>query len=106
MRDKEGNVITDYANAEGTPIYGKIAYAPIGELNGYSQGIDINWEGEDDTMINNFWLSSPFTGQTCELVIAKTNPADIITVAGFNFQLSSLPANMHLVVKDITLVKN
>lgn len=106
VRDKEGNVITDYANAEGTPIYGKIAYAPIGELNGYSQGIDINWEGEDDTMINNFWLSSPFTGQTCELVIAKTNPADIITVAGFNLQLSSLPANMHLVVKDITLEKN
>jgi hypothetical protein len=57
-------------------------------------------------MSNSFWLSSPFTGQTCELVIAKTNPADIITVAGFNLHLSSLPANTHLVVKDITLVKN
>ena len=57
-------------------------------------------------MSNSFWLFSPFTGQTCELVIAKTNPADIITVAGFNLHLSSLPANTHLVVKDITLVKN
>lgn len=65
----------------------------------------MNWEGEDDTMINNFWFSQPFTGQTCELVIAKTNPADIVLVAGFNLQLSSIPDNMHIVVKDITLVK-
>ena len=105
VRDSKERLITDYGNAEDVPKYGKIAYAPIGELNGYSQGIDMNWEGEDDTMINNFWFSQPFTGQTCELVIAKTNPADIVLVAGFNLQLSSIPDNMHIVVKDITLVK-
>lgn len=106
VQDADGKKVEDYAGAEGTPTYGKIAYAPVANLHGHENGIDTNWTGEDDAEANTAWLSSPFTGETCTLTIAQTNPAELATVAGFNLQLQSLPANMHLVIKDITLVKN
>lgn len=106
VQDANGKKVEDYAGAEGTPTYGKIAYVPAAKLNGFDNGIDTNWTGEDDAEANTAWLSSPFTGETCTLTIAQTNPAEIGTVAGFNLQLQSLPANMHLVIKSITLVKN
>ncbi len=106
VQDADGKKVEDYAGAEGTPTYGKIAYVPSGKLNGFDNGIDTNWTGEDDAEANTAWLSSPYTGETCTLTIAKTNPAELGTVAGFNLQLQSLPANMHLVIKSITLVKN
>lgn len=106
VQDADGKKVEDYAGAEGAPTYGKIAYVPSGKLNGFDNGIDTNWTGEDDAEANTAWLSSPYTGETCTLTIAKTNPAELGTVAGFNHQLQSLPANMHLVIKSITLVKN
>lgn len=106
VQDADGKKVEDYAGAEGTPTYGKIAYVPATKLNGFDNGIDTNWTGEDDAEANTAWLSSPFTGETCTLTIAQTNPAELGTVAGFNLQVSALPANMHLVIKDITLVKN
>lgn len=106
VQGADGKKVEDYAGAEGTPTYGKIAYAPVANLHGHENGIDTNWTGEDDAEANTAWLSSPFTGETCTLTIAQTNPAELATVAGFNLQLQSLPANMHLVIKDITLVKN
>lgn len=106
VQDADGKKVEDYAGAEGTPTYGKIAYVPSGKLNGFDNGIDTNWTGEDDAEANTARLSSPYTGETCTLTIAKTNPAELGTVAGFNLQLQSLPANMHLVIKSITLVKN
>lgn len=106
VQDADGKKVEDYAGAEGTPTYGKIAYVPSGKLNGFDNGIDTNWTGEDDAEANTAWLSSPYTGETCTLTIAKTNPAELGTVVGFNLQLQSLPANMHLVIKSITLVKN
>ena len=106
VQDADGKKVEDYAGAEGTPTYGKIAYVPSGKLNGFDNGIDTNWTGEDDAEASTAWLSSPYTGETCTLTIAKTNPAELGTVAGFNLQLQSLPANMHLVIKSITLVKN
>lgn len=106
VQDADGKKVEDYAGAEGTPTYGKIAYVPSGKLNGFDNGIDTNWTGEDDAKANTAYLSSPYTGETCTLTIAKTNPAELGTVAGFNLQLESLPANMHLVIKSITLVKN
>ena len=106
VQDADGKKVEDYAGAEGAPTYGKIAYVPSGKLNGCDNGIDTNWTGEDDAEANTAWLSSPYTGETCTLTIAKTNPAELGTVAGFNLQLQSLPANMHLVIKSITLVKN
>ena len=71
----------------------------------FEDGIDTDWTGEDDTTANKSWLASPYTGETCTLTIAKTNPSELATVAGFNLQLQSLPANMHIVLKSITLVK-
>lgn len=106
VQDADGKKVEDYAGAEGAPTDGKIAYVPSGKLNGFDNGIDTNWTGEDDAEANTAWLSSPYTGETCTLTIAKTNPAELGTVAGFNLQLQSLPANMHLVIKSITLVKN
>lgn len=106
VQDADGKKVEDYAGAEGAPTYGKIAYVPSGKLNGFDNGIDTNWTGKDDAKANTAWLSSPYTGETCTLTIAKTNPAELGTVAGFNLQLQSLPANMHLVIKSITLVKN
>lgn len=106
VQDADGKKVEDYAGAEGAPTYGKIAYVPSGKLNGFDNGIDTNWTGEDDAEANTAWLSSPYTGETCTLTFAKTNPAELGTVAGFNLQLQSLPANMHLVIKSITLVKN
>lgn len=106
VQDADGKKVEDYAGAEGAPTYGKIAYVPSGKLNGFDNGIDTNWTGKDDAEANTAWLSSPYTGETCTLTIAKTNPAELGRVAGFNLQLQSLPANMHLVIKSITLVKN
>lgn len=106
VQDADGKKVEDYAGAEGAPTYGKIAYVPSGKLNGFDNGIDTNWTGEDDAEADTAGLSSPYTGETCTLTIAKTNPAELGTVAGFNLQLQSLPANMHLVIKSITLVKN
>lgn len=106
VQDADGKKVEDYAGAEGAPTYGKIAYVPSDILNGFGNGIDTNWTGEDDAKADTAWLSSPYTGETCTLTIAKTNPAELGTVAGFNLQLQSLPANMHLVIKSITLVKN
>ena len=106
VQDSEGNKVTDYADAEGKPSYGKIAYAAASNLNGFGDGIDTKYEGEGDTTANTAWLASPYTGQTCTLTIAKTNPTDLATVAGFNLQVSGLPANMHFVLKDITLYKD
>lgn len=106
VQDADGKKVEDYAGAEGAPTYGKIAYVPSVKLNGFDNGIDTNWTGEDDAEADTAWLSSPYTGETCTLTIAKTNPAELGTVAGFNLQLQSLPANMHLVIKSITLVKN
>ena len=106
VRDAAGNKVTDYAGAEGTPTYGKIAYAPAANLNGYGDGIDVKYEGEEDTEANKAWLSAPYTGETCTLTIAKTNPTELATVAGFNLQLQSLPAEMKIVITDITLYKD
>lgn len=106
VQDADGKKVEDYAGAEGAPTFGKIAYVPSGKLNGFDNGIDTNWTGEDDAGADAAWLSSPYTGETCTLTIAKTNPTELGTVAGFNLQLQSLPANMHLVIKSITLVKN
>lgn len=106
VQDADGKKVEDYAGAEGAPTYGKIAYVPSGKLNGFDNGIDTNWTGENDAEADTAWLSSPYTEETCTLTIAKTNPAELGTVAGFNLQLQSLPANMHLVIKSITLVKN
>ncbi len=105
VQDSEGNKVTDYAGAEGAPTYGKIAYTNVGNLNGYGDGIDVNYEGEGDTTADKAWLASPYAGETCTLSIAKTNPTELATVGGFNLQVSSLPANMHFVIKSITLVK-
>lgn len=105
VQDSEGNKVTDYAGAEGAPTYGKIAYTNVDNLNGYGDGIDVNYEGEGDTTANKLWLASPYTGQTCTLTIAKTNPTELAKVGGFNLQVSGLPANMHFVIKSITLVK-
>ena len=106
VQDADGKKVEDYAGAEGAPTYGKIAYVPSGKLNGFDNGIDTNWTGEDDAGADIAYFSSPYTGETCTLTIAKTNPAELATVAGFNLQLQSLPANMHFVIKSITLVKN
>ena len=105
VQDADGKKVEDYAGAEGAPTYGKIAYAATAKLDGFSDGIDTDWAGEDDTTANKSWLASPYTGETCTLTIAKTNPSELATVAGFNLQLQSLPANMHIVLKSITLVK-
>ena len=105
VQDADGQKVADYGEAEGKPGYGKIAYVPAAKLNGFDNGIDTNWTGEDDKEANTAWLSKPYTGETCTLTIAKTNPTELATVAGFNLQLQSLPANMHVVVKSITLVK-
>lgn len=105
VQDADGKKVEDYADAEGAPTYGKIAYTTTTNLNGYGDGIDVSYEGEGDTTANKSWLASPYTGQTCELTIAKTNPTELATVGGFNLQVSSLPANMHFVLKSITLVK-
>ena len=105
VQDSEGNKVTDYAGAEGAPEYGKIAYTNVDNLNGYGDGIDVNYEGEGDTTANKAWLASPYAGETCTLTIAKTNPTELATVGGFNLQVSGLPANMHFVIKSITLVK-
>ena len=105
VQDADGKKVEDYAGAEGAPTYGKIAYVASGKLNGFDNGIDTNWTGEDDAEANTAWLTSPYTGETCTLTIAKTNPSELATVAGFNLQLQSLPANMHIVLKSITLVK-
>ena len=105
VQDADGKKVEDYAGAEGAPTYGKIAYAATAKLDGFSDGIDTDWTGEDDTTANKSWLASPYTGETCTLTIAKTNPSELATVAGFNLQLQSLPANMHIVIKSITLVK-
>ena len=105
VQDADGKKVEDYAGAEGAPTYGKIAYAATAKLDGFSDGIDTDWTGEDDTTANKSWLASPYTGQTSVLTIAKTNPTELATVAGFNLQLQSLPANMHIVLKSITLVK-
>ena len=105
VQDAAGNKVTDYAGAEGTPTYGKIAYAPAANLNGYGDGIDVNYEGAEDKTADTAWLNSPYTGETCTLTIAKTNPTELATVAGFNLQLQSLPAGMKLVITDITFVK-
>lgn len=105
VQDADGKVVTDYAGNEKAPGYGKIAYVPVANLNGYGDGIDVNYEGEGDTTANKAWLSSPYTGETCVLTIAKTNPAELATVAGFNLQLEKLPDNMHIVLKSITFVK-
>ena len=104
VQDAAGNKVTDYAGAEGTPTYGKIAYAPAANLNGYGDGIDVNYEGAEDKTANTAWLNSPYTGETCTLTIAKTNPMELATVAGFNLQLQSLPSTMKIVITDITLV--
>lgn len=105
VQDSEGNKVTDYAGNEKAPTYGKIAYVASGKLNGYDDGIDVNYEGEGDTTANKAYFSSPYTGGTCVLTIAKTNPAELGNVAGFNLQLEKLPDNMHIVLKSITLVK-
>ncbi len=106
VQDADGTKVTDYGEAEGKPTYGKIAYVASSKLNGYDDGIDVKYEGPDDAEVNKGWLAEPFTGGTCVLTIAKTNPAELATVAGFNLQLSGLPANMHIVVTDITLFKD
>ena len=105
VRGADGKKVTEYGEAEGAPTYGKIAYAPAANLNGFGDGIDVNYEGEDDDTKNTAWLSSPYVGETCTLTIAKTNPADLATVAGFNLQVSSLPDDMYIVITGITLVK-
>lgn len=105
VQDADGKKVEDYAGAEGALTYGKIAYVASGKLNGFDNGIDTNWTGEDDAEANTAWLTSPYTGETCTLTIAQTNPSELATVAGFNLQLQSLPANMHFVIKSITLVK-
>lgn len=105
VQDADGKKVEDYTGAEGAPTYGKIAYVASGKLNGFDNGIDTNWTGEDDAEANTAWLTSPYTGETCTLTIAQTNPSELATVAGFNLQLQSLPANMHFVIKSITLVK-
>lgn len=104
VQDADGNKVTDYAGAVGTPTYGKIAYVAAANLNGYGDGIDVNYEGAEDTEVNKAWLSSPYTGETCTLTIAKTNPMELATVAGFNLQLEKLPPTMKIVITDITLV--
>lgn len=105
VQDADGKVVTDYAGNEKAPTYGKIAYVPVANLNGYGDGIDVNYEGEGDTTADKAYFSSPYTGGTCVLTIAKTNPAELATVAGFNLQLEKLPDNMHIVLKSITLAK-
>lgn len=107
VQDADGNVVTDYAGNEKAPEYGKIAYVDVasGKLNGHDDGIDTNWTGEDDATVDQSYFSSPYTGETCVLTIAKTNPADLANVAGFNLQLQQLPDNMHIVLKSITFAK-
>ena len=106
VRDADGNKVTDYAGDANAPTYGHISYNPTSKLNGYDGGIDTNYTGEDDAEKNTSWLATPYTGQTCSLVIAKTNPAELATVTGFNLQLEKLPENMKIVITDITLVKD
>lgn len=105
VRDADGNKVTDYAGDEKAPGYGKIAYVPAAKLNGFDDGIDTNYTGEDDTAKDKSYFTSPYTGETCKLVIAKTNPAELGTVTGFNLQLEKLPATMKIVITDITLTK-
>lgn len=102
VQDADGKKVTDYAGAEGTPTYGKVAYVAAANLNGYSDGIVVN---VGDTELNKaVYFNSPYTGETCTLTIAKTNPTELATVAGFNLQLSKLPSTMKIVITDITLV--
>ena len=105
VRDAEGNKVTDYADDANKPSYGHIAYNPTSKLNGYDEGIDTNYTGEDDAKKDQSSLASPYTGETCKLVIANTNPAELDTVTGFNLQLEKLPATMKIVITDITLTK-
>ena len=105
VRDAEGNKVTDYADDANKPGYGHIAYNPTKLLDGHSTGIDTNYTGEDDTAKDKSYFASPYTGETCKLVIAKTNPAELETVTGFNLQLEKLPATMKIVITDITLTK-
>lgn len=101
VQDKDGKAVTEYA--ADAPSWGKIAYVPASKLNGYDNGIDVKYEGEGDTEANTSWLAAPYTGQTCTLDIALTNPAELATVAGFNLQLEKLPADVHIVLKKITI---
>lgn len=103
VQDGEGNAITEWGEEENIPQYGKIAFTSAENLNGYSSGIDVKYEGEEDTTENTMWLTSPYVGQTCVLTIAKTNPIELATVDGFNLQLGAMPTGYKVVIKDITL---
>ena len=104
--ETDSAVEVTYDKNSKVPGYGKIAYVPAGKLNGFDNGIDVNYEGAEDITANTAWLASPFTGQTCTLTIAKTNPTELATVAGFNLQLGAMPSVFHIVIKDITLYKD
>ena len=88
VQDADGKKVEDYAGAVGAATYGKIAYVASVKLNGFDNGIDTNWTGGDDAEANTAWLTSPYTGETCTLTIAQTNPSELATEQDLTFSYS------------------
>lgn len=75
-------------------------------MNGYSNGVDTNYTGDDDTTKDQMFINY-FSGDTHILTISSLNPQEVPTIAGFNLQLTdAIPANCHIVVKGVTFVKD
>lgn len=104
VQNAEGQAIDSYESDE--PTNGKVAFAASGSLNGFSDGFDTQYDGDDDTSKQQLTISS-FTGDTQVLTIASMNPADVPKIAGFNLQLmDQIPATYSIVVKEVKFVKN
>lgn len=108
LQDADGKAVEDFSDYpdDSVPTNGKIAFAASNSLNGYSNGVDTNYTGDDDTTKDQMFLSV-YTGDTNILTISSLNPTEVPTIAGFNLQLTdAIPANCHIVVKAVTFVKD
>lgn len=108
VQDADGKALEDYSAYPdaSVPTNGKIAFAEAKSLNGFSNGVDTNYTGDDDTTKDQMFLSV-YTGDTNILTISSLNPAEVPTIGGFNLQLTdAIPATCHIVVKGITFVKD
>ncbi len=88
LKESDGS---DASVADAT--YGKVALAASGDLNGYSGGVKAGW-------------CSDFVSETKEVSFSDIDAADLATVAGFNFQMSSTSSDQYYVITDITLYKD
>lgn len=108
LQDADGKAVEDFSDYPdaSVPTNGKIAFAASGSLNGYSNGVDTSYTGDDDTSKDQMFLNV-YTGDTNILTISNLNPDDVPTIAGFNLQFTpAIPANCHVVVKAVTFVKD